>query len=177
MDCIVCGVSKGWTWLSDFYFPSPSHTFYPMDCSPPGSYLHGILQARIPEWLQPFPSPGDLPKSGMELGSPALQADSSPSEPPGKPKNTGVGSLPFSRGSSWPRNQTRISCIAGGFFTSWATREAPSTLSLSLYVTSSEKPSLRASSEASIHNCWSLKYTLTVISCFLCYLLVCHLLH
>ena len=29
-----------------------------------------------------------------------------------------------SRGSSQPRNQTRISCITGGFFTSWATREA-----------------------------------------------------
>ena len=31
---------------------------------------------------------------------------------------------PFSRGSSWPRNQTEVSCIAGRFFTSWATREA-----------------------------------------------------
>ena len=31
---------------------------------------------------------------------------------------------PFSRGSSWPRNWTRVSCIAGGFFTIWATREA-----------------------------------------------------
>ena len=31
---------------------------------------------------------------------------------------------PFSRGSSRPRNQTRVSCIASGFFTSWATREA-----------------------------------------------------
>ena len=33
---------------------------------------------------------------------------------------------PFSRGSSQPRNWTRVSCIAGGFFTSWATREAQS---------------------------------------------------
>ena len=32
---------------------------------------------------------------------------------------------PFSRGSSWPRNQTRVSCIAGGFFTSRAHKEAP----------------------------------------------------
>ena len=31
---------------------------------------------------------------------------------------------PFSSGSSWPRNQTRVSCIAGGFFTNWAMREA-----------------------------------------------------
>ena len=29
---------------------------------------------------------------------------------------------PFSRGSSWPRNQTGVSCIAGGFFTNWAMR-------------------------------------------------------
>ena len=33
----------------------------------------------------PFPSPGDLPNPGMEPGSPALQADSLPYEPPGKP--------------------------------------------------------------------------------------------
>ena len=36
----------------------------------------------------------------------------------------GVGASPFSRGSSWPRNRTGVSCIAGGFFTNWATREA-----------------------------------------------------
>ena len=41
----------------------------------------------------PFPSPGDLPNLGIELGSPALQVDSLPAEPQGKPKNTGVGSL------------------------------------------------------------------------------------
>ena len=33
----------------------------------------------------PFPSPGDLPNPGTKSGSPALQADSLPSEPPGKP--------------------------------------------------------------------------------------------
>ena len=31
----------------------------------------------------------------------------------------------FSRGTSWPRNRTGVSCIAGRFFTSWANREAP----------------------------------------------------
>ena len=41
----------------------------------------------------PFPSPGDLPSPGIEPRSPTLQADSSPAEPQGKPKNTGVGSL------------------------------------------------------------------------------------
>ena len=56
----------------------------PMDCSPPGSSVHGILQARILEWL-PFPSRGDLPNPGIKPGSPALQTNSLPSEPPGKP--------------------------------------------------------------------------------------------
>ena len=41
----------------------------------------------------PFPSPRDLPDSGIEPSSPALQVNSLPSEPPGKPMNTGVGSL------------------------------------------------------------------------------------
>ena len=44
-------------------------------------------------------------------------------QPPGMPKNTGVA-YPFSRASSWPRNQSGVSCIAGRFSTSWATREA-----------------------------------------------------
>ena len=38
-----------------------------------------------------FPSPGDLPNPGIQPRSPALQADSLSSEPPGKPKNTRVG--------------------------------------------------------------------------------------
>ena len=42
---------------------------------------------------QPFPSPGDLPNSGVEPRSAALQADSLPAEPQGKPKNTGGDSL------------------------------------------------------------------------------------
>ena len=41
----------------------------------------------------PCPPPGDLPNPGIKLQSPALQADSLPTEPPEKPKNTGVGSL------------------------------------------------------------------------------------
>ena len=113
-----------------------------MDCSLPGSSLHGILEARVLEWVAisfsrgssrprdwtwvsliadrcfivwttresqptlcdpkgaiqsmgfsrqeywsglPFPSPGDLPNLGIEPGSPALQTDILPSEPPGKP--------------------------------------------------------------------------------------------
>ena len=43
----------------------------------------------------PFLAPGDLPNPGIESKSPTLQADSLLSEPPGKPENTGVGSLSF----------------------------------------------------------------------------------
>ena len=47
---------------------------------------------------QPFPSPGDLPDSGMEPRSPTLQADSLPAKPQEKSKNTGVGSLALLQG-------------------------------------------------------------------------------
>ena len=56
----------------------------PVDCSSLGSLVHGILQARILEWIA-FPSPGDLPDPAIELQPPALQADSLPSELPGRP--------------------------------------------------------------------------------------------
>ena len=54
-----------------------------VDCNPPGSYILGILQARILEWV----------------------------------------AIPFSRGFSWLRVWTQVFCMAGRFFTIWATRE------------------------------------------------------
>ena len=75
----------------------------PTVCNPMEYTVLGILQARILEWVpfsrrrsllqETFPSPGDLPNPGIEPRSPKLQADSLPAEPPGKPKDTGVGSL------------------------------------------------------------------------------------
>ena len=50
----------------------------PMDCSLPDSSIHGVLQARILEWVV-CPPLGDLPNPGVEPGFPALQANSSPS--------------------------------------------------------------------------------------------------
>ena len=43
----------------------------------------------------------------------------------GSPRILEWVAYPFSRGTSWPRNQNGVSCIAGRFFTGWATREAP----------------------------------------------------
>ena len=75
----------------------------PTPCDPMDYTVHGILQARIPNWV-PFSSPGDLPNPVIEPRPPKLQADSLPAEPPGKTKNTEVGTYPFSSGSSQPRN-------------------------------------------------------------------------
>ena len=55
----------------------------PVDCSPPGSSIHGILQARILELV----------------------------------------AISFSKGSSWPRDRTQVSRIAGRRFNLWATRD------------------------------------------------------
>ena len=61
---------------------------------------------------QPFPSPGDLPNLGIKPRSPALQADSFPAEPQGKPKNTGLNSLSLFKGicPSQESNQDLLHC-------------------------------------------------------------------
>ena len=60
-------------------------------CDPMDYIVYGILQARILEWVAfPFSRGPSQPK--IEPRSPTLQADSLPAEPPGKPKNTGLGS-------------------------------------------------------------------------------------
>ena len=56
-----------------------SNSCDPMDCSLPGSSVHGILQARILEWVA-ISFSGDLPNPGIKPRSPALQADSLPTE-------------------------------------------------------------------------------------------------
>ena len=56
----------------------------PMDYSLPGSSVHGILQARILEWVA-ISFSGDLTDPGIEPESPALQEDFLPTEPLGKP--------------------------------------------------------------------------------------------
>ena len=65
----------------------------------------------------PCPPLGDLPNPGIKPRSPALQAGSLPSQPPGKPKNTGVGGLSLLQGIFSTQESNLVSCIAGGFFT------------------------------------------------------------
>ena len=99
-----------------------------MDCSPPGSSVHGNSPGKNTgvgshSLLQGiFPTQGSNPRLQHYrwiLYQLSYQ---------GSPRILEWVAYPFSRGSSQPRNRTGVSCIAGGFFTSWATREAPSNL-------------------------------------------------
>ena len=64
----------------------------------------------------PFPFPGDLPNPGLLHCRQILYQLSHK----GSPVILEWVAYPFSSGSSWPRDQTRISCTAGRFFTNWA---------------------------------------------------------
>ena len=70
-----------------------SNSCDPMDCRPPGSSVHGIFQAKIVEWIAISFSRGS---SRPEPRSPALQADSLPTELWGKP-NGGKSEWPSSK--------------------------------------------------------------------------------
>ena len=83
---VLCLVAQSCLTLCDF-----------MGCSLPGSSVHGVLQAKYWSGL-PCPPPGDLPIPGIKPRSPTLQADSLPSEPPGKPRNIRMGSLSILQG-------------------------------------------------------------------------------
>ena len=81
--------------------------------------VHGLLQARILEWVAfSFSRVSSLPRS------PSLQEDSLPAETQGgSPIILEWVAYPFASGSSWPRVRTGVSWIAGGIFTNWAIRE------------------------------------------------------
>ena len=69
-----------------------------MDCTLPVSSVHGDSPSKNTWSGLPCLPSGDLPNAGVEPRSPILQADSLPSEPPGKPKNTRVGNLSLFQG-------------------------------------------------------------------------------
>ena len=124
-----------------------SNSCDPMECSLPGSSVHRILLARILEWVAISSSrgsswlnlcllcllhwqEGSLPLCHLKVKSESCSVVSNSLQPHGlyspgnsRGQNTGWVAFPFSRGSSQPRNQTRVSCIGGVFFTNWALRE------------------------------------------------------
>ena len=105
-----------------------AHVLYSPWCSPgqnTGVGSFSLLQRIFPtQGLNPgLLHYGQILPAGKPR-SPTLQADSLPAEPQGKPKILEWVASPFSSRSSRPRNQTRVSCIAGRFFTKWAIRES-----------------------------------------------------
>ena len=91
------GIRKNFLVTGGILMESESSKEYPILCDPMDYTVHGILQARILEWVA-FPFSRDIPNPGIELRSPAQQADSLSAEPQGKPKNAGVGSLSLLQG-------------------------------------------------------------------------------
>ena len=94
----------------------------PMDCSPPGSSVHGISLGKntgvgCSALLQKI-----FQTQGLNLGLPHCRQILYHLNHKGSPRILEWIAYPFFSGSSWPRNWTRVSCIAGGFFTNWAIR-------------------------------------------------------
>ena len=76
---------------------------------------------------------GIFPTQGSNPGLPYCRQILYQLSHQGSPRILEWVAYPFSSGSSWPRNQTGVSCIAGGFFTNRAIREAPFLFQWSLY--------------------------------------------
>ena len=76
----------------------------------------GVDSVSILQWI--FPTQGSNP------GLPHCRWILYQLSHKGSPRTLMWVAYPFSRGSSWPRNRTRVSCMAGTFFTKWAIREA-----------------------------------------------------
>jgi len=74
--------------ICSFQMPCPT-LCNPVDCRLPAFSVHGILQARILEWVT-ISFSTDLPDPGIKPGSPTSEADTLTSEPPGKPRCFGT---------------------------------------------------------------------------------------
>ena len=97
----------------------------PMDCGLPGSSVHRDSPDKHSEVGCHALLQGIFPIRGSNPGLPHCRHILYGLSHQGSPRVLEWVAYPFSRGSSQPRNQTGVSCIAGGFFTSWATRKAP----------------------------------------------------
>ena len=96
----------------------------PMDCSPPSSSVHGDSPGKNTGVGCHALLQGIFPTTGLNPGIAHCRQILYHLSHQSNPKILEWVAYPFSRGSCWPRNRIGVSCIAGGFFTSWATREA-----------------------------------------------------
>ena len=102
-------------------------------CNPMDYIVHGILQARILEWVAFHFSRGIHPTQGSNPGLLHCRWIHQLSHK-GSPRILEWVYYPFSNRSSWHRNWSRVSCIAGEFFINWAMREALKLYSFSEYI-------------------------------------------
>ena len=95
----------------------------PTLCEPMDYIVHGILQARILDWVAfPFFRGSSQPRDQTQASHVAGRFFYQLSHQ-GSPRILEWVAYPFSRGSSQPMNQRRVSCTAGRFFTNCALRE------------------------------------------------------
>ena len=117
---------KGLACFSRLYVLSPQScpTFCdPMDCSLPGSSVHGHSPGKNTGGGCHALLQGIFLIQGLNSGLPHCRCVLYHLSHQGSPSILVWVAYPFSRGSSWPRNRTEISCIGGRFFTSWAIEE------------------------------------------------------
>ena len=81
----------------------------PIDCSPPGSSVHGILQARILDWVvSPFSGGSSQPRDPTQVSH--MQADSFPSQPPVKLSRVGLLATPWTIQWNSPGQNSGVGC-------------------------------------------------------------------
>ena len=101
-----------------------SNFLQPIYCSPPHSSDHRDSPGKNTGVGCHVLLQGIFPTQGLNPGLPHCRQILYHLSYQGSPRILEWVAYPFSRESSWPRNQTGASCIVGRFFTSWATREA-----------------------------------------------------
>ena len=117
--------SKSQTWLSDWTEVKVTQLCLTL-CNPIDSTVHGILQARILEWVAfPFSKGSSQFRGWTQASRIAGRFFTSWATYEVSPRILEWAAFPFSSRSSLLRNPTGVSCITGGSFTNWAIREAP----------------------------------------------------
>ena len=103
-----------------------SDSLRPHGLQPAGSSVHGDSSGKNTGVGCHALLQGIFPTHGLNPGLLHCRQTLSCPSHQGSPRILEWVAYPFSRGTSWPRNWIRVSCIVGGFFTSWATRELSS---------------------------------------------------
>ena len=110
--------------LRHLLYESESHSFVSNSLGPSGLYSSWNSPGQNTGVGSPSLLQGIIPTQGLNPGLPHCRQILYQLSHKGSPRILEWVAYPFSRGYSWPRNWTRVSFIAGRFFTNWAIREA-----------------------------------------------------